>query len=229
MQPTFDINRAQQATSAEPFFQQYQPHLGPINLIVMRSGELMEGNMMYPDRTTPIAPPDRGFLPRRQNMCMLAMSHNVLVEIGFNAGHSALLALTANPDLHYYGIDIGSHSYTRPCFEYLRGVFGDRITLMIGDSVEVMPDAMPDLTQREEFRAGGTAWCIDGGHNIVPALADMTNVLRFAKDGDVLLFDDSEIPQLANLLDFYVVRGDLVPIKSSPSQEMYRIMKRMPA
>jgi hypothetical protein len=54
MQPTFDINRAQQATSAEPFFQQYQPHLGPINLIVMRSGELMEGNMMYPDRTTPI-------------------------------------------------------------------------------------------------------------------------------------------------------------------------------
>ena len=73
MQPTFDINRAQQATSAEPFFQQYQPHLGPINLIVMRSGELMEGNMMYPDRTTPIAPPDRGFLPRRQNMCMLAM------------------------------------------------------------------------------------------------------------------------------------------------------------
>ena len=211
----------------EPFYQQYQLNLEQINQIVINSKQSMEGNMMFNNHSVPSSKPYVPFLDRRQNLCSIATTHNVLVEIGFNAGHSALLALTANPNLKYYGIDIGRHRYIQPCFDYLKQEFGDRISLEIGNSAIVMPQVMPLLIQQDHFRQGNVAWCIDGGHDIAPAAIDMANILTYAQDGDILLFDDSDFPKLRSLLDFYLIRGDLISIKKSATQDIFRIMKRM--
>ena len=40
----------------------------------------------------------------------------LLLEIGVNAGHSALLALSANPSLAYHGVDLDGHGYTAPAW-----------------------------------------------------------------------------------------------------------------
>eukprot|EP00966_Prymnesium_polylepis_P302415 6986830-Prymnesium_polylepis.1 len=57
-----------------------------------------------------------------------------MLEIGFNGGHSATLALIANPKLDYHAIDLCEHNYTRRCFQLLRFRFPGRVTLTCGDS-----------------------------------------------------------------------------------------------
>lgn len=43
----------------------------------------------------------------------------VVIEIGFNAGHSSLLMLAAHPTLHVVAFDLCEHSYTRQFTELL--------------------------------------------------------------------------------------------------------------
>jgi hypothetical protein len=63
--------------------------------------------------------PDPIYRYKRPNYLRYVTSGRCLLEIGFNAGHSALLALTANQYLTYTGIDICKYKYTRASFDYL--------------------------------------------------------------------------------------------------------------
>lgn len=57
-----------------------------------------------------------------------------MLEIGFNAGHSAYMWLTLFPELKLHAIDICQHSYTLYHMEKLKEIFGDRFTYGKGDS-----------------------------------------------------------------------------------------------
>jgi predicted O-methyltransferase YrrM len=57
-----------------------------------------------------------------------------MLEIGFNAGHSAFGWLTLCPDLQYHSVDICQHSYTMDHMIKMKEVFGDRFTYGKGDS-----------------------------------------------------------------------------------------------
>jgi hypothetical protein len=156
---------------------------------------------------------------------MIAQSHNSIVEIGFNAGHAALLMLVSNLDLIYTAVDICSHRYTIPCYEYLRSVFGDRIRLVSGDSTITMPtliDQYPDILDQR------TAWIIDGDHTIEVASFDIENVLLHARDGELMLFDDTDYPpgDLKAMLDFHVYSGNLILLEQFPQQGLYKIIKQ---
>ena len=113
----------------EPLFSQYKHNLETLNKIINDVGEPLEGNIFYehldPHRTQLI----EKFFPKRAALAMFAMSHDNIIEIGFNSGFSALLMLTANPNLKLTSVDICHHKYTLPCFEYLKSIFGDRIEL----------------------------------------------------------------------------------------------------
>lgn len=193
----------------EPAFDRYRRYLPELNAICVRSGDMLEGNLFYAaphdfaDGTD--LPPDAVYRWKRRNYATYVLSGSSLMEIGFNGGHSALLALTANPELRYHGMDFGNHPYTRPCFEYLRGVFGDRINLWIGDSRDLIPALR---------HSGGYCFDlfhIDGGHDFQVAYSDMCNVIDLAKDGDVILFDDTNsgvsVWFLDEIADFFCIKG----------------------
>ena len=58
---------------------------------------------------------------------------NVL-EIGFNAGHSADFMLSQRDDISVTSVDIAKHQYTVPCANFLSEKYPDRLKFMIGDS-----------------------------------------------------------------------------------------------
>lgn len=186
----------------EPLFSQYKDSLETLNKIINDVGEPLEGNIFYehldPHRTQLI----ETFFPKRAALAMFAMSHDNIIEIGFNSGFSALLMLTANPNLKLTSVDICEHKYTKPCFEYLSSVFPGRITLVEGDSTKVLVDALQDKAT--------TGYIIDGGHGLDVAETDLRNVIQHANPGAVLCFDDSDFVELRMMLNMYMMSGHLV-------------------
>ena len=47
-------------------------------------------------------------------------------ETGFNAGHSTLVYLVSNPDVHVYNFDLGNHEYSQYMADYLGNRFRNR-------------------------------------------------------------------------------------------------------
>ena len=185
----------------EPFYSKYQQNLETLNKIIDDVGEPLEGNIFYehldPHRSQLV---DK-FFPKRAALAMFAMSHDNIVEIGFNSGFSALLMLTANPNLKLTSVDICEHKYTKQCFEYISSVFPGRITLVEGDSTKVLVDALQDKAT--------TGYIIDGGHGLDVAEIDLRNIIQHANPGAVLCFDDSDFVDLRMMLNMYMMSGHI--------------------
>jgi len=184
----------------DPCCDLYRPHLIALNKIILDSNEPLEGNLFHFNLETPaLDEPDPRYQHKRYNFGFFALGGSRLLEIGFNAGHSALLALTCNPDLVYVGVDMAYHSYTVPCYQYLRSVFGDRIQLNVGDSRIEVPKVR-DFAKFDLIH-------IDGGHELDVPESDLRNVTAMASPGSRILFDDITGPLLRILCDHYVVKG----------------------
>ena len=201
-----NLENLSQFRTKEPMYEMYLPHLQELLKIIKAVGEPLEGNIFYQH----LHPnPDEHlldqFLPKRAALAMFAMAHNNMVEIGFNAGFSALLMLTANPNLKLTSVDICEHKYTEPCFDYLASVFPGRITLVKGDSTQVLADVL----QNDKALTG---YIIDGGHGLGVAETDLRNVIQYANNNAVLCFDDSDFVELRLLLNAYMMAGYIVPI-----------------
>jgi predicted O-methyltransferase YrrM len=88
------------------------------------AGSTMEGNVCYLHEKVPENNQFfEGFENKRKNIVAIAEKYNNITEIGFNAGHSAALMLSANPNLNLTSIDIGDHSYTIPCANMASATF----------------------------------------------------------------------------------------------------------
>lgn len=157
----------------------FMKYFAEINRIALSSGADLEGNLYYrshrrmPD-TAVVArneiTPD--FRTKRYNLSMAVTGKKLLLEVGFNAGHSALLALETNPSLTYIGVDIARHKYTRPCGDYLKSVYGDRFDVIYGSSLHVLPEF------KKDSRANYVDLVhVDGGHGEQIASADLQNIL----------------------------------------------------
>lgn len=189
--------------SWDPFAEEIRPHIEKLYEIAFSYGDEVEGSLFNLDKATRdmTQVPEPKMLVKRRNYVFYVSQGRRLLEVGFNAGHSALLALTANPDLRYTAVDIGGHDYTKPCFDYLKTIFGDRINLIIGNSLEVLPK-LPVLVHNDF-----DIWHIDGGHSYDVAEADLCNVLNMAKPGQTILFDDTSAWYLRGMIDSYIVKG----------------------
>lgn len=124
----------------DPGLEQYRDHLVKLNKIVTDFGEPFEGGLFYPHLSVELSDtPAELTLNKRRNFAIFSMAGDSMLEIGFNAGHSCLLAMTMNPSLIYTGVDIAVHPYTRPCYAYLQSVFPGRMQVHFGDSRDVLP------------------------------------------------------------------------------------------
>ena len=189
----------------EPFEREYQQHLRAINQVIYNSGEELEGNVFYSQGSPHVGELASHFRYKRRTLAMLALAHQNILEIGFNAGHSALLMLTANPNLQLTCVDICEHAYTEPCVEYLCQAFPRRIQWIKGDSHDILP--------KMQQPSPHTAFHIDGGHMIWQAALDLRNCMDLARPGSVILFDDSDDHNLRHMLDFFLISGRLLTLQ----------------
>jgi hypothetical protein len=155
-----------------------------LDAIVRQSGEPLEGNICYLHH-------DHGDQPhpwlewKRWLWKKLMGTVDVCVEIGVNAGHSAALALAANPRLIYIGIDPCRHSYTLGCAGFLAGRAGHRFSLIKARS----PQAFLELGPRQQ---GRYLWSVDGDHRVEAVRLDLAAVTERAQQGDLLWANDSD-------------------------------------
>ena len=203
--PDYTIRRD---TLDEVFSETFRRRLRSLNDIVRRSGERLEGNIFYDDSEERYAdrPPAEGLAPARRNVWRAVRFKRRLLEVGVNAGHSALLALSANQELEYCGVDIMTHAYAADCVEFLKAEFPGRVRLFPGDLREVLP-WLADRRGEIEF----DIFHVDGGHTSEVCWSDMSNCIRIAKGGRGrhLMLDDVHASWIFDVYCDFVSKGDL--------------------
>jgi FkbM family methyltransferase len=120
-----------------------------------------------------------------------------IMEIGFNAGHSALLFLAITPPTtKVVSFDLGEYAYVFAAKRYIDSLFPGRHTLVTGDSTVTIPKYEEQVAHR--MKDTNTAppmrfdiIFIDGGHQNDIPLKDILNSQRLASGADtVVAIDD---------------------------------------
>lgn len=174
-------------------------HLVPL---IIASGERLEGNVFMSE---PLVYND-AFANKTKNLAKVASDYMHIthaMEIGFNAGFSALLMLISNPVLRLTCVDLGNHSYTLPCYTQMKKTFGNRLTLILGDSRDMLPrvhDAY-DLIH------------IDGGHLSDVVHNDIVQSYRLSRVGTILIMDDYDFEAIHPLWDAHIQIYGLTPVE----------------
>ena len=194
--------------SSELYSEDFVRRMNALNKFVADSGETLEGGIFYWDRDDKFHgnAPAADLAPARRNLWRATRFKKSMLEVGVNAGHSALLVLSANRDLVYHGVDINLHAYTGPCVDYLKKEFPGRVHFFPGDSREVLPTL---ATHRPELDFD--VFHVDGGHTTELCRADIANCLRLAggRRGKHLLLDDINASWIFDVYCEFVSMGYL--------------------
>jgi len=109
----------------------------------------------------------------------LGVNAKNILEIGFNAGHSAELFLKMGANVTSF--DLGEHSYLSTSKDYLDTIYPGKHTLILGDSTITIPEY--------SFEYFDLIF-IDGGHTFEIAKQDLENCMRFAHPCTIVVMDD---------------------------------------
>jgi predicted O-methyltransferase YrrM len=174
-----------------------------INRAVDSAGAVAEGNLFYHHRTrlTEDMPPDITRLHKRRNFILGVAHAGRLLEIGFNAGHSALLALSRVPHLHYVGIDIAENPYTLSCASIIEQSFPGRARVIIADSRLELPRMLLSGEPRMD------AVHVDGGHDELTAQLDIMHALLVTRFGGIVIVDDTAHPPIRAAVERAISAG----------------------
>lgn len=112
-----------------------------------------------------------------------------VMEIGFNAGHSAEIFLKNNPTLSLVSFDVGWHPYIETAKNYIEMTFPGRHRLIIGDSTKTVP-----VFIKENPTTKFDLIFIDGGHEYDTAKADLENSLLLSHKDTIIAIDDVDDP-----------------------------------
>jgi hypothetical protein len=198
-----------------------------LNLHVVRSGVPLEGNLCYLHHHGDLSsalPYSVEKAPLRKNFIRLVRNASSLLEIGFNAGHSAAIALIANPALLYWAIDVGKNAYSRSCAAELRERFGCNFNVVFADSrIALASGALTRKFVPELIH-------VDGGHDFATARLDLLSVAMLCGPETLVLVDDCHSPGVAEALMTVLAQGlyevvddpDLFPV---PEQVLLRLKR----
>lgn len=126
-------------------------------------------------------------------------SPKTIMEIGFNAGHSAELFLE-NSNAYVHSFDLGDHfhQYLKYGKQYINKNYPDRHTLILGDSTI----RVPIFAQNNDIKFD--IIFIDGGHSYEVAYADLMNCRKLANKNTIIIMDDI-IQNNISFIDYWTV------------------------
>jgi hypothetical protein len=194
-----------------------------INQAVLESDEPLEGNYCYFDRRPvhPRTPPDPRRSWKREVLRRATGAGQTALEVGLNAGHSAVVMLDANPCLELTSIDIGLHGYTRACAEIIASRYPGRFQILFGPSRDLLPTLI-----REE-KLDFEIIHIDGGHTPEDVEFDLDFVMRHAASGCTVVIDDAYVQHIKHLIGLAELAGYLkVANLSLPATGENRVLLR---
>lgn len=153
--------------------------------------EQLEGNSMYHHHSNFKYRTGVNADNLRHNLYILGKKSKNILEIGFNAGHSAVIFLHDNKKAHLVAMDIGTHKYTAKCIKYLKKKYN--IEFIKGDSTKTMVNYNP----KKKF----DLIHIDGGHGVKVAESDIMNSIKLANKKTILIIDDTNFKRLRELVE----------------------------
>jgi len=144
------------------------------------------GNLCYDHLASTLGEPDAELRDKRDRFRQALAGRHALLEIGVNAGHSAYIALTCNPELTYHGVDICEFPYVVPAVEWLQAHFPGRVAFSPGSSAQVLP-----------FAGRFDALHLDGAKDLYAS--DFAAASTMLTPGAVVVMDDTQQPAVAAL------------------------------
>ncbi len=179
-----------------------EKHVKALEEIIKATGVPLEGNSFYYHNS----------LTRFEQLLLKQINlywagsqvKNRMIEIGFNAGHSALLFLLAaeGRPVDMTVFDLGEHAYVLPCLSYLRTQFPNaNITYIGGDSMKTLP----------EFKNTNPGTFdvihVDGGHHREIVLSDVAATVDLVAPGGLYILDDTNIDYISEIADACIRSG----------------------
>jgi len=126
-----------------------------------------------------------------KDLALLVSDKNIkkVMEIGFNAGHSAEIFLRSNLEIDLVSFDIGNWEYMKFGKEYIDSNFYNRHMLILGDSNK----SIPTFTKLNNIKFD--LIFIDGGHEYSVAKNDLLNCRKLAHENTIVILDDTVISE----------------------------------
>jgi predicted O-methyltransferase YrrM len=116
-----------------------------------------------------------------------------VLEIGFNAGHSAEIFLENCKKLEtFISIDLDTYPYTNYAIDYLGAKYPGQFYFIQGDSLDKVP-ALPELFPDIKF----DLIYLDGNLSYETCLQDIENLQSFAHPGTILIVNNVDEPTIS--------------------------------
>lgn len=164
---------------------------------------LLEGNCFHYGEPAQLS---EYLIYKRINFVNVIKDHGIktMIEIGFNAGHSATCFLAAMPaDGSLLCFDLGEHRYMKPCFSMIQEKYPQLKEVILGDSKQTLKEFVENNPEKREFYD-----CIhvDGGHDET-VFSDVLYSDFLLKPGGILILDDINYPPVSHTLDKCLEKG----------------------
>lgn len=179
-----------------------EQQIDTLDLTAQRYASYQEGSICYLGGAYPqVLHPDHHTKIDHWQQLNRQVRHTI--EVGFNAGHSTVLAMSVNADLRYTSIDVCLHRYTQPCARVVTEFYGARFQFLAGGSSL----HLPQLTHSGH----STLFAIDGGHSRRQLESDLYYVTGLAHAADYIWIDDTDRPELASVVSEYFSTVEFYP------------------
>ena len=197
-----------------------QIYLDDLKQIIINSNTLLEGNCFYYHQSLNLY---ADLYTKQLNLFWCGkQAVSKICEIGFNAGHSALLMLLGRDttSLHFTIFDIGLYPYIKPSLEYIKTKFAHvTFEYIEGDSTIVIPewinknkDKNKDKDKDKDILGTYDIVHVDGGHSDHCISNDMKNANMLVKFNGIVIIDDTNAPEINKYVNFYISTGNYIEL-----------------